>query len=716
MKRVFSFFCHILYRLKQALNYRAPSKTLGRAAKYPKLLAFDSYLNHTYYLLKKKFSELWEIATLLSRALQPHRLWRLTTEILDEFITCLAAGMFLFAFLAVPTLQITKNEWYNNENFSVTFLDRYGHPIGTRGMHHAQPVPIDEMPDYFIKAVLGTEDRRFFEHYGIDFLGLIRALHENMQADGIRQGGSTLTQQLAKNMFLNNERTLTRKIKEAFLALWLEANYSKKEILQLYLNRAYMGAGNFGVAAAAKFYFNEDIRHVSLAQAAMLAGLFKAPSKYAPHVNLKAAQARADVVLTNLVNSGYLTEGQVAAARTHPAETVLQSNHVQSPDYYLDWLFNDIKKLKDKLAYHDLIVKTTLDPNIQKIAELSVEDCLKNYGKAYHVEQGAAVVLSNNGAVRAMVGGRDYGESAFNRAVNGGRQAGSSFKTYIYAVMMERGLTPKTRIQDAPINWGGWQPRNSNRRYVGWVDLTTALTYSINTVPVRLTYTYLHGNTKPIRDLIKNMDVDAHILAHKTMVLGTSNMSALDQATGYNVFAAGGIAGTRHAYTEIRNENNKILWSWPENAKPQHRALSPKATAYMNQMLVQVPARGTGRRAAVPGVLIAGKTGTSQDCRDAWFVGYSGNYTTAVWMGNDNYKPTNNLYGGILPAIIFQKIMAYVHKNTSLKPLFGVSSSWKKGRNASADSVPEALNISLFSNATASVLQNILQRLQGEAE
>ena len=174
----------------------------------------------------------------MSRALQPHRLWRLTTEILDEFITCLAAGMFLFAFLAVPTLQITKNEWYNNENFSVTFLDRYGHPIGTRGMHHAQPVPIDEMPDYFIKAVLGTEDRRFFEHYGIDFLGLIRALHENMQADGIRQGGSTLTQQLAKNMFLNNERTLTRKIKEAFLALWLEANYSKKEILQLYLNRA----------------------------------------------------------------------------------------------------------------------------------------------------------------------------------------------------------------------------------------------------------------------------------------------------------------------------------------------------------------------------------------------------------------------------------------------------------------------------------------------
>ena len=387
--------------------------------------------------------------------------------------------------LALPAFDETTRDWRNQGDFAVTFLDRYGNEIGQRGIIQRDSVPLDEMPDHVVNAVLATEDRRFFEHFGIDFLGLFRAMSENVRANSVVQGGSTITQQLAKNLFLSNERTVERKVKEAFLSIWLEMNLSKKEILQLYLDRAYLGGGTFGLAAAADFYFGKNIKDLSLAEAAMLAGLFKAPTKYAPHINLPAARARANEVLTNMVQGGFLTEGQVLSARLHPADVVDRGNR-KSPDYFLDYAFEEAKALGQKYGIHSMVARTTIDLDLQTAAEESLEYHLRQFGKDYGVTEGAIVMLENNGSVRAVVGGRDYGASQFNRATKALRQTGSSFKPYVYAAAMEAGLTPETLISDGPITWGGWSPKNYGRSYAGRITLTTALVKSINTVPVRL--------------------------------------------------------------------------------------------------------------------------------------------------------------------------------------------------------------------------------------
>ena len=370
-----------------------------------------------------------------------------------------------------------------------------------------------------------------------------------------------------------------------------------------------------------------------------------------------------------------MNKGEILRAQKEPVKIISNNKH-NSPDYFLDWAFSEIQKISDKLPEHKLVVHTTLDSTIQTMAQNTIEKYLAEYGKPFQVQQAALVTLDNNGAVRAMVGGRDYSESRYNRATQDGRQPGSSFKPYIYAVLMEKGLTPDTMTVDAPINWGGWQPNNNNKgHFAGRVSIANALARSINTVPVRLTYQYLKGDTQPIRALIKNMGIDAKIFSHKTMILGTSNMTPLQQAIGFNVFANGGLAGTTHGFTRIVSSKGKVLWDWQYNGPKPHRALSEKASAYMNQMLINVPIKGSGRRAALPMTRVAGKTGTSQMHRDAWFVGFTGNYTTAVWMGNDNFSPTNRLFGGTIPAMIFKDVMEAAHKNVPLKPLFGVPDS-----------------------------------------
>ena len=303
------------------------------------------------------------------------------------------------------------------------------------------------MPDFVVQAVLATEDRRFFEHWGIDFFGLTRAMSENVRANSVVQGGSTITQQLAKNIFLTNERTVERKVKEALLSVWLEANLPKKEILQLYLDRAYMGGGTVGLSAAARFYFGKQIKDLTLAEAAMLAGLFKAPTKYAPHNNLPAARARANEVLTNMVQAGFMTEGQVLPARLEPAD-IVDRGDAKSPDYFLDWAFEEAKKIGEKYGVHSMVARTTIDLGIQRAAEKSVEYHLRQFGKEYRVDAGAMVVLENDGSVRAIVGGRDYGASQFNRATQALRQTGSSFKPYVYATAVEmKDLKPTPSFQ-----------------------------------------------------------------------------------------------------------------------------------------------------------------------------------------------------------------------------------------------------------------------------
>ncbi|MET0169787.1 MAG: PBP1A family penicillin-binding protein, partial [Aliihoeflea sp.] len=529
---------------------------------------------------------------------------------------------------------------------------------------------VDEMPDYLIKAVLATEDRRFFEHFGIDVIGLGRAMSQNVRANSVVQGGSTLTQQLAKNLFLTNERSMERKIKEAFLALWLEANLSKKEILQLYLDRGYMGGGTFGIAAAADFYFDKPVKDLTLAEAAMLAGLFKAPGNYAPHINLPAARGRANVVLNNLVDSGMMAEGEVLSARLRPATPVDRGSQ-DSPDYFLDWAFEEVKKVAPRGGPHALVARTTIDLGMQRAAEESLEFHLRQHGSDYRVTEGAIVLLENNGAVRAMVGGRDYGRSQFNRATRALRQTGSSFKTYVYAAAMEAGFTPQSVISDGPINWNGWSPQNYARRFSGRMTLTEALVRSINTVPVRLARD--HIGTEPIRDIARAMGVESEISTHKTMVLGTSSITVMDQATAYNTLADGGYAGTRHGVTQLLTHAGDVVYDFGRDAPAPHRAISPEALASLNSILVQIPEWGTARRAALPGIRSAGKTGTTQGYRDAWYVGFTGNYTAAVWMGNDDFSQTNNMTGGSLPAMTWQRLMTYAHQNVELKPIPGIA-------------------------------------------
>jgi penicillin-binding protein 1A len=430
-----------------------------------------------------------------------------------------------------------------------------------------------------------------------------------------------------------------------------------------------MGGGTFGILAASEFYFDKDIKDVSLAEAAMLAGLFKAPAKYAPHVNLPAARARANEVLSNMVQAEFMSEGQVIGARRNPANIVDRVG-IKSPDYFLDWAFEEVKKIAVNLKQNSLVVKTTVDVDLQNAAEESAEFHLRQFGEEYKVTQSAIVMMDTDGSVRAMVGGRDYGESQFNRATNALRQAGSSFKPYVYATAMENGFTAESVVPDVPVSWGTWSPQNYSRSYSGKINLTTALVKSINTVPVRLTQQL---KTTNVAAMAKAMGVESEISLHKTMSLGTSGMTVLDQATGYLTFSTNGYADKRHPFTQIFSHTGDLLWDWAKDAPAPRKVLSDQAIASMNTIMAQVPEWGTGKRASIPGIRVAGKTGTTQSYRDAWFVGYTGNYVAAVWFGNDDFHATEKLTGGLLPAMTWQRLMAYAHQNIDLLPIPGLA-------------------------------------------
>ncbi len=643
------------------------------------LLRIDSWIDSTVWNLGFKLGETWEEITIFFRRFRVRGWKRLGFELAGEAMTLGTAGFVVLLALAQPAFEETHDDWRNRVDFAVTFLDRYGNTIGHRGIIHEDSVPIDQLPDHLIKSVLATEDRRFFDHFGIDFFGLARAMTENAKAGGVVQGGSTLTQQLAKNLFLTNERSIERKIKEAFLALWLEANLSKKEILSLYLDRAYMGGGTFGAAAAAQFYFGKNITEVNLAESAMLAGLFKAPAKYAPHVNLPAARARANEVLSNLVQSGLMTEGQVIAARRTPATAVDRAD-AQAPDYFLDWAFDEVQRLATagKFRDHSVIVRTTIDMGLQQAAETAVETNLREYGESYKVKQGALVMIENGGAVRAMVGGRDYGESQFNRASKALRQPGSSFKLYTYSAAMEHGFTPESVISDAPITWRGWSPQNYGRSYKGRVTLLSAMAQSLNTVPVRLAKDHL--GTEVIVKTAKAMGVETPLRSDKTIPLGTSEVTVLDQATAYAVMPAGGVQPRRHGIEQVLGYGGEVLYDFNRDEPPPQRVLSEQATSSMNRILTQIPVIGTARRAALAGgIVTGGKTGTSQSYRDAWFIGFTGNYTTAVWFGNDDFTSMDNMTGGSLPAMTFKTLMDYAHQGIELRAIPGIENPLPTG-------------------------------------
>ena len=595
------------------------------------------------------------------RWLRPRGFLRGVSELLGDGLSLAAAMATLLLMLALPAMEATEIDWRDQGDYAVTFLDRNGNYIGRRGIRQLESVPLDTMPDNLIAAVLATEDRRFFTHFGVDLIGTARALIENLQANEIVQGGSSITQQVARLLFLNSDRTVERKINEAFIALWLEATLTKEEILEIYLDRVYMGGGNFGVAAASEFYFDKPVTEVTLAEAAMLAGLFQAPSRYEPHINLPTARARANEVLTNLVEAGYLTEGQVVGARRNPTTAVVGTDQA-TPDYFLDWAFEQVKatvRTRDRV----LVVITTLDFEMERAAEEAVELSLRQSGEQYGVRQGAVVVIDPDGAVRAMVGGRDYGASQFNRATNALRQPGSAFKPFVYATAFVNGYTPESVVPDVPITIGDWSPRNFGGGYAGPVTLTTALVRSINTVAVRLAQAI--GRDR-IVDTAQRMGITTELAITRSLPLGSSEVTVLDMAGAYAVFANGGTRAVPYAFTQIINSAGEVVYDRAGDAPPAARVMLAETIATMNNLLVQVPEWGTGRAAKLDGIPTAGKTGTTNSFRDGWFVGFTGNYVAAVWFGNDNYAPTNNLTGGSLPARTWNRFMTFAHQNVEI--------------------------------------------------
>jgi penicillin-binding protein 1A len=649
------------------------------------MLDLDARIDFGLYLARTWGRELYERYTVVMDRFHVAgwRRWTLV-EPISEGLTLGAGGLVLMLALALPAFRETSEEdWLKKSELAVTFLDRYGNEIGSRGIRHNDSLKLDEFPDHLIKAVLATEDRRFYEHFGIDFPGTARAVLTNARAGGVVQGGSSLSQQLAKNLFLSNERTIERKVKEAFLALWLEFRLQKNEILKLYLDRAYLGGGTFGVDAAAQYYFNKSVREVTLAEAAMLAGLFKAPSRFAPHVNLPAARARANVVLDNLVEAGFMTEGQVFGARRNPAMAVDRRDE-RSPNYYLDWAFDEMKKLVDTLpkSVHErvFVARLAIDLNLQNNAERAVEDSLRQYGREYHAKQAAAVLMETDGAVRAMVGGRDYGESQFNRATDALRQPGSSFKPYVYAAALASGgFKPTSVVVDSPVCIGNWCPKNYSGGFSGSMTLTQAITRSINVIPVKLSIALGNGNPKAgrakIRDLARKAGLRSPLIDTPSMPIGANEVTVLDHTGGYGIFVNEGKSATPHAVLEVRTGAGDLIWRFDRDGPKPIQVISPQVARDMAFMMNKVVEEGTGKRAILDGIKAGGKTGTTNSYRDAWFVGYTGNYVGGVWFGNDDYTSTNRMTGGALPAQTWHAIMAYAHQGIELKPYPGTAAT-----------------------------------------
>jgi penicillin-binding protein 1A len=651
-------------------------------------LDLDARFDHGLFLVRSRFGESYERLSLFSESLIVRGPKKLALNIAGEAMTLGAAGSVVMLLLALPAFKETKDEgWLKKQDLAVVFQDRYGTEIGKRGIRHDDSARLEDMPDHFIKAVLATEDRRFFEHFGIDVIGTMRALAVNTRASGVVQGGSSLTQQLAKNLFLNNERSLERKIKEAFLALWLESRLSKREILKLYLDRAYMGGGVFGATAAAEFYFGKPIKDITLGESAMLAGLFKAPTKFAPHANLPAARGRAADVLSNMVEAGYLTSGQILASRRNPA-TPVDRKRDTTADYYLDWAFTEAKKLAERGKLGDdrvVTIKTSLDMGLQRKSEAAIESVLRQHGANYEVEQAAAVVMDVDGAVRAIVGGRDYGASQFNRGTDAARQPGSAFKPYVYAeAMITNKVNRNSTLQDRGVCIGNWCPQNYNRSFAGAMPITSAMARSINSIPVQLSIaigqdqhpTHVGRAAKLGREkivgLLRDMGVQSDLKDTPSMPIGSVEMTVMEMGQAYAAFAYGGRKVEPYAALEIRNSRGDVIYRRDVDGPAPKQIMTRQVAEDMNWLMSKVPEEGTGRRAALPGIRSAGKTGTTTAYRDAWYVGYTGNLVASVWFGNDDFSETSNMTGGTLPAMAWQEIMAYAHTNLELKAMPGV--------------------------------------------
>ncbi len=557
---------------------------------------------------------------------------------------------------AIQSLEIPKRP----PTIQITGLD--GSVLATRGEMAGANVSLKDLPPYLPKAFIAIEDRRFYSHYGIDPLGIARAAVANILHRGVSQGGSTLTQQLAKNLFLTQERTLQRKLQEVELALWLERKHSKSEILELYLNRVYFGSGAYGVEAAAQRYFGKSAKNVTLAESAMLAGLVKSPSRLAPNRNPEGAEKRAQTVLAAMVDAKFITDAQAQASIGHSSYNVKAAG-AGTVNYVADWIGEVLDDLVGQID-QNIVVETTIDPKLQSVAEASVIDELAAKSVKFNVSQGALVAMTPNGAVRAMVGGRNYAESQYNRAVTSKRQPGSAFKPFVYLTAIEAGLTPETIRQDAPLDVKGWKPENYGHEYFGSVTLTQALAMSLNTVAVRLG---LEVGPKNVVRTAHRLGISSKLDANASIALGTSEVSLTELVGAYAPFANGGKSASPYVVARIRTAQGKVLYARPADQPGQ--VIEPRYVAMMNTMMQETLISGTARKAEIPGWVAAGKTGTSQDFRDAWFIGYTTNLVTGVWLGNDDNSPTRKATGGGLPVEVWTRFMRSAHQGVPVASL-----------------------------------------------
>jgi len=576
-----------------------------------------------------------------------------------------AAALLLLLKAVEPPLPMNADLYALNRPPALTFLDQNGKVAGVRGAIVGKRLKLSEMPPYLPAAFLAMEDRKFYHHHGIDPAGLVRAALVDLKAGHVVQGGSTITQQVVKIVFLSPDRTFSRKLQEIAGAWELEGKLTKDQILELYLNRLYLGSGAYGVDGAAQVYFGKSARDVTVAEAAMLAALTRAPSAFSPRRDLAAAQARADNVLDAMVKDGALKQADIAQARAHPATIADQSDDL-ARNYFLDAAADEVK-LVAPFAKGDLTVSTTLDPALQKTAETQIANALR-HAATIHATQAALVAMTPDGAVRALIGGRDYAESAFNRVTQAHRQPGSAFKPFVYLAALEHGLTPATVRVDEPITikdtLKNWSPDNYNDTHLGPVTLEQAFARSINTVAVQL------GQEVGIPNVIsvaRRLGIQSPLDPYASLALGTSVVTPLELTGAYASFASMGNRVQPYTVVEIRSPDGTVLYH--RQPPSTTRVFSEADGLAMNAMMYQTVQWGTGRAAAVPGHEVAGKTGTSTDYRDAWFVGFSPELVTGVWVGNDDFSPMKKVTGGSLPAQIWSGFMRVALKNSPPTPL-----------------------------------------------
>ena len=572
-----------------------------------------------------------------------------------------------WAFHDMPEAPQSAAElWSVRREPAVVLQDRNGNTLAVRGPLYAQAVALEQLPDHVPQAFLAIEDQRYYQHSGVDFRGLARAVWRNVTAGELVQGGSTITMQLVKNLILTPDRHLRRKLQEMRLARALERHLTKDEILELYLNRIYLGARAYGIEAAARRYFGKSATELTLAEAAMLAALPKAPSRLSPTTNLAAAQARAAQVLAAMEEAGFITAEQHAQALENPAVPVADTsdpNATSNWGHAFDYALSEAERLLPDMA-PDLVIQTSLDPRLTRAAQQVIETRLDADGQSLNASEAAIMLLAPDGAIRAFAGGRDYQTSQFNRAIQAQRQPGSAFKPIVFAAALEAGYDPSSAVWDEPVDLEGWTPENFGGNYRGLVTLQEALKRSINTVAAQV------ANQVGISRIVEmghRLGIASNLPELPAIALGAAEVNLLELTAAYSVFNNDGAYRQPYFITAITNSRGEVLYErQPTGAR---RAMSAEHAQAMSTMLQDVVLTGTGRGATLPGRRSAGKTGTSQSFRDAWFVGFTADYTAGVWVGNDDDSPMSDVTGGGLPAAIWRDFMVRAHEGLPARDL-----------------------------------------------